>query len=164
MGAPYRRSRSCDAARLGGPVLEWFFRKRAREQEIESELKYHLEMLHREGIEQGLSSADAATAAHRKLGNATSVRETVSEIWGLPWLEAVGKDARYAIRTLRRSPLLMFAALLSLALGIGMTTAIFTLVNSILLRPLPYKDPGRLVMIWTDDPRHDVHEEGVSYP
>ena len=74
------------------------------------------------------------------------------------------QDLRYGWRQLRGNPLFALAVVLTLAVGIGANTAIFTVVKAVLLRPLPYKDPGRLVMIWTDDPAHGVHEEGVSYP
>lgn len=74
------------------------------------------------------------------------------------------QDLRYGLRMLIKAPGFTFVAVLTLALGIGANTAIFTLVKAVLLRPLPYRDSGRLAMLWTDDPKHGIHEEGTSYP
>ncbi|HJQ31844.1 MAG TPA: ABC transporter permease [Pyrinomonadaceae bacterium] len=74
------------------------------------------------------------------------------------------RDVRYAFRLLGRRPGFTAAAVLTLALGIGANTAIFSVINAVLLRPLPYAEPERLAMLWTDDPRHGLHEEGTSYP
>jgi putative ABC transport system permease protein len=145
-------------------VWKWLFRKRAREQEINAELQYHQEMLSRDGVERGLTSAEAEAAARRRLGNATSIRETVSEIWGWPAAESIGNDIHYALRSLRKNPRFTLAAVLSLGLGIGMATAIFTLVNSILLHSLPYADADRLVMLWSENKVQGWDHEKMSYP
>jgi predicted permease len=85
-------------------------------------------------------------------------------IMSVVWLEQFADDLRHSGRVMRGSRGFMLTAVLTLAVGIGASTAIFSLVNAVLLRPLPYHDAGRLATLWTDDPKHDVHEEGVSYP
>ena len=74
------------------------------------------------------------------------------------------QDLRYGLRMLLKTPGFTFIAVLILALGIGANTAIFSLVEAVSLRPLPYQDPDQLAMLWTDDPKHNIHEENVSYP
>src|SRR5262245_17147659 len=73
-------------------------------------------------------------------------------------------DLRYGARVLRRSPSFTAVAIVTLALGIGANTALFSVVNAVILRPLPYQDPDRLAMLWTTDPKRDIREEGTSYP
>jgi putative ABC transport system permease protein len=139
-------------------------RSKTVERELDEELKLHLEYETTKLMETGLSRDEAARHARIAFGGAEQVREQCRDARGVAVWEAIRQDLRYGWRQLRGNPLFTLAVVLTLAVGIGANTAIFTVVKGVLLRPLPYKDPGRLVMIWTDDPARDVHEEGVSYP
>jgi predicted permease len=124
-------------------------RRRAdREQDLERELRSHLELAADEYEEIGLRPEQARRAARMALGNTTKVKEEVREMWGWARLSIVVQDVRHAMRTLRKSPGFAVTAFLTLALGIGASTAVFTVVDSVILRPLAYRDSSSLVMLW----------------
>ncbi|MBV9303582.1 MAG: ABC transporter permease, partial [Acidobacteriaceae bacterium] len=117
------------------------------------ELESHLALLQERFERAGMSPDDARYAAERQLGGVTRLKENLHESRTLPLLETVCRDAKYAIRQLRKSPAFSMTALLTLALGIGATTAMFSVVNAVLLRPLPFRDPASLVEIYQDESR-----------
>jgi predicted permease len=127
--------------------LSGLFGKRKREKELEEEVRSHLEMAARERVEHGVDEGAAERAALREFGNVELVKETTRDAWGWRWLEDIAEDARYGLRRMRKSPGFSAIAVLTLALGIGANTAIFSLVNGILLVSLPYPNPERLVSV-----------------
>src|ERR1700733_5374006 len=115
--------------------------------ELEDEMQLHLELRRQQQEESGVAPKDARAAAYRRFGNPTLVRERSYTAWGWSWLEGLLQDLLYGLRAMLRSPGITIVALLSLALGIGANTAIFSLMDAVMLRSLPVRDPGKLVLL-----------------
>jgi predicted permease len=118
-----------------------------RKAELEEEIRAHLQMDIENRKARGESEQQARAAATREFGNVALIEDVTRESWGLVWLERVGQDLQYALRQLKRSPVFTFTLIATLALGLGATAAMFTVVDRALLRPLPYKDSRRLIEI-----------------
>ena len=129
------------------PRLRAVFRKETLDREMSEEMRLHLELQVKANLAAGMSPDEARFAAHRQFGHVEGIKEQARDQRGLPWLEHVLQDFVYGFRLLRKSPGFTAITVLTLALGIGATAAIFTVVNSVILQPLPYRDPARVVAL-----------------
>src|SRR5258708_38544439 len=120
------------------------------ERELEEEMRLHRELKEREFIAEGVEEQEARYAANRQFGNATYLRERSSESWGWKWLEDFVQDVRFGVRMLRQNPAFTVVAVATLALGIGATGSIFSVVEAVLLGRLPYRNPSRLLSLYED--------------
>jgi len=128
--------------------IQMLFRRAQRDKHLQDELHFHLDQQIRENIAAGMTQEEARKAAARTFGNPTLLREQTRATWSWSALELVLRDFRYGARTLFRTPGFTVIAILVMALGIGANVALFTLVRAVLLRPLPFRDPGKLVMLY----------------
>src|ERR1700684_706862 len=137
--------------------MKWWQIKK-RDADLERELRSDLELEEEEQREGGISGEEARYAALRAFGNPSLIREQTHAIWSWNWLESLARDLRFCLRTLGRTPGFTFIAILVMALGIGANVALFTVVRGVLLRPLPFHDPDRLVMLY----EAGLHEDDTA--
>ena len=128
--------------------MKWWWQLRKRDADLEREIQSDLDLEVEEQRERGVSPEEARHAALRAFGNPTLIREQTSAVWGWNAVDNLVHDLRISVRTLFRSPAFSMIAVLVMALCIGATTSLFTVLRSVLLRPLPFRDPDRLVMIY----------------
>src|SRR5262245_6931647 len=130
--------------------------------EIEEEAQFHIDMHTAENIGRGMSTEEARLDAERRFGNLARVKEMGYEVRGGNWLETLWLDLRYGARMLLKNPGFTLIAVTTLALGIVANTAIFSVVNGVLLKSAPYHEPDRIVLVWGDVPSRDEHRTQVS--
>jgi hypothetical protein len=145
------------------PKLGWFLRRRTRDADLDREMRAHVEAEIEERIEAGVAPEQARYDALRAFGNRTLAIEEIRSMWRFATLERFAEDIRYGFRLLRSSPLFAVFTVASLALGIGATSAIFTLFDAIVLRELPVREPDRLVFLSQELPGGKANSY-LSYP
>ena len=131
----------------------WWWRREQENTDLDEELRAHLAIEARERMGPGTSLEDAEFAARRAFGNRTRIAEETRDVWRIVWLDELWRDARYGVRTLGRNLGFAVLATLTLALGIGANTAIFSFLEGVVLAPLPYTQPDRLVVVWQSNSR-----------
>jgi putative ABC transport system permease protein len=144
--------------------IQRLFSRQRIEAELLEEIRGHLDERVEELVSRGIPLQDAVHQARREFGNMTLIEEQARDVWKWRWIEDLFSDTRFALRQLRKSPAFALAGAVTVALGIGTNTAVFSVVNSVMLRPLPFPAPDRLVSVW---PRGDAGPAGpyhVSYP
>jgi hypothetical protein len=132
--------------------MNFRFWRHKRDEELDEEIQSHLRMSEREHIARGEAPQQARDSARREMGNIVRVKETTREIWGWRWLENLIQDVRYALRTYRRTPLFAVTVVATIALGLGINTALFTIFDAYYLQTVNVREPRALYECsWTDE-------------
>ena len=139
------------------------FRGRKLDEELDQELRAHIELAVEENLKRGISEAEARRAAMLEFGGITQIKEEYRVQQRLPFLQTVAMDARYGLRQLHKSPAFAATAILTLGLGIGGMTAAFSVAEAVLLRPLPFPDSDRLISLH-ESIKEDPHDFNVTAP
>src|SRR5579875_1198641 len=126
-------------------LLPWL--RKHRDRDLDEEIRTHLQMAVRDGRERGESAEDVSAQVRREFGNTTLIKEITREMWGWTAVERLLQDLRYTARVLRHNPGFAAVAVLSIALGIGVNSAIFSLIDAVLLKPLPVRHANQLVSV-----------------
>ena len=132
------------------------FRKSHVEKELAQELCFHLEKLIAEKVGRGMTPEEARYAAQRTFGNTALIKEETREMWRWSRIESFRQDLRFALRAFRKSPAFMLLAIVVLALGTGANTAIFSVFDAVLLRPLSFQDPDRVMLVYEKIPKRGI--------
>jgi len=138
--------------------------RRRLDRDLDEEIAFHLDMRAAEYRSGGATPDEAQLAARRAFGNVTSLKEHTRDMWTFPSFESIRQDVRYALRVLWRAPAFASVALLALTIGIAGNTAIFSLVDAVRIRALPYAEPEQLVVLWGNVMRTTLERRGASYP
>ena len=136
--------------------------RRQRDAELREEMQFHQTMKQRDLEAAGLRPDEARDASRRAMGNLTYHREASHAVWVPPDVESIWQDIPYAVRSLRRSPSFTIAAVLALGLGTGSAAAVFSMLDGVVLRPLPYREPQRIVMLWEVNHGKNLEQESLS--
>src|SRR5579863_9046238 len=139
--------------RAQGMRLRGVFRADQADGGLAAELESHLHLHIEDTLRAGLTREEAGRQALSRLGGLEQTKQAWRERRGLPWLETLWQDISFGLRMLRKNPGFAAVAVLTMALGIGANTAIFSVIKTVLLAPLPYKDTSRIVAVWTANPR-----------
>src|SRR5262244_3657471 len=142
--------------------LRALLRKSEMERELDEELRHHLEQQTEQNIQLGMNPEEARQAALKSFGGVEQAKDRSRDARGVRWIEDLWQDLRYGARMLMKNPGFTLIAVITLALGIGANTAIFSVAHALLLRPLPYHEPDRLVQLTNKTSR--ARRSGISYP
>jgi len=139
-------------------------RRRRHEREMEEEMRFHLEMQIEQNLASGMAAEEARFAARRQFGNQTWLKEASREMWSINSIETLIQDLRYGARMLLKNPGFTLVAIITLSLGIGANTTIFSLINSLLLKPIPFPQADRLALVWQSQVNNPKSRNIVSAP